>query len=71
MASDHFRAQVDRSEEPTFWILSSPAMDWFPIGNEAADWAVRDGVLSLQNLRDSIARIATLSTMNELFHATR
>ena len=66
MASDHFRAKVDRREEPTFWILSSPAMDWFPIGNEATDWATQEGVLSLQDLRASIPQIATLSTMNEL-----
>ena len=66
MSSDHFRAQANRREEPTFWILSSPAMDWFPIGNEATQWAMRDGVLSLQDLRDSIPRISTLSTMTEL-----
>lgn len=66
MISDHFRAQDNRREEPTFMIFSSPAMDWFPIGNEATDWATRDGVLSLQDLRDSIPRIATLSTMTEL-----
>lgn len=66
MSSDHFRARVDRREEPTFWILSSPAMDWFPIGIEATEWATGEGVLSLQDLRASIPRIATVSTMTEL-----
>lgn len=66
MASDYFRAQGNRREEPTFWILASPAMDWFPIGHEATDWAIRDGVLSLDDLRTNVPQIATLSTMNEL-----
>jgi hypothetical protein len=66
MSSDHYRVQVDRRKEPTFWILSSPAMDWFPIGVEAAAWSTSDGILSMQDLRDSISRIATVSTMTEL-----
>jgi len=66
MISDHFRAHVDRRQEPTFWMLCSPAMDWFPIGDEATKWATLDGVLSLENLRQSISEIATLATMTEL-----
>ncbi len=66
MISDHFRTEVDRREQPTFMIFSSPAMDWFPVGNEAAAWATQDGFLDLEELRESIPRIATLSLMTEL-----
>jgi choline dehydrogenase-like flavoprotein len=66
MISDHFRAEVDRREQPTFMIFASPAMDWFPVGNEAAEWATEEDRLSLQALRESIPRMATLSTMTEL-----
>ena len=66
MISDYFRARVDRRRQPTFMIFSSPAMDWFPIGNEATTWATTGESLSLKDLRESIPRMATLSTMTEL-----
>ena len=47
-------------------LFAAPAMDWFPIGNEATSWATRNNVLSLETLRASIRRIATLSGMTEL-----
>jgi choline dehydrogenase-like flavoprotein len=66
LISDHFRAQEDRAEQPSFMIFSSPAMDWFPIGNEATDWAIENDNLSLETLRKSIPQMATLSLMTEL-----
>ncbi len=66
MVTDHFRADVDRRDENTFWMLGSPAMDWFPVGIEAATWAMRGNVLSLDALRESIPRMVTLSGMVEL-----
>ena len=66
MVTDHFRVHVDRREENTFWMLGSPAMDWFPVGVEAATWAMRGDVLSLDALRESIPRMVTLSGMVEL-----
>jgi choline dehydrogenase-like flavoprotein len=71
MSSEYFRAEQDRRERPTFWILASPAMDWFPVGNEATDWATEDGILSLSALRESIPRMATVSGMTELEGAGR
>jgi choline dehydrogenase-like flavoprotein len=66
MVTEHFRAAVDRRDENTFWMLGSPAMDWFPVGVEAATWAMRGDVLSLDTLRESIPRMVTLSGMVEL-----
>lgn len=66
MVSDHFRAGVNRREEPTFMIFAAPAMDWFPIGYDASAWATRGNVLSLDELRQSIPQMATLSLMTEL-----
>lgn len=66
MICDHFRAQEDRREQPTFMILASPAMDWFPVGNEAATWATENAVLSLEKIRESIPQMATLTTMTEM-----
>ena len=66
MASEHFRAQGNRREQPAFMLFAAPAMDWFPIGNEATSWATQNDVLSLQALRTSVPQIATLSGMTEL-----
>jgi choline dehydrogenase-like flavoprotein len=66
ISSEHFRAQSNRREQPAFMLFAAPAMDWFPIGNEATSWATRNNVLSLETLRASIQRIATLSGMTEL-----
>jgi choline dehydrogenase-like flavoprotein len=66
MATEHFRAQNNRREQPAFMLFAAPAMDWFPIGNEATSWATKGNVLSLQDLRASIPQIATLSGMTEL-----
>jgi choline dehydrogenase-like flavoprotein len=66
MITDYFRDQNDRTEQPTSWMLASPAMDWFPVGNEATSWATNGDFLSLQNLRENIPHIATLATMTEL-----
>ncbi len=64
--SDHFRAQKDRREQPNFMLFAAPAMDWFPIGNEATSWATNGDTLSLEKLRQNIPQIATLSGMTEL-----
>jgi len=66
MITDYYRAQEGRSEHPTFTLFGSPAIDWFPIGNEAAEWSVADETLSLEHLRESIPNIVTLSGMCEL-----
>lgn len=66
MVTDHFRARQDRRERPTFWMLASPAMDWFPVGIEATDWSTESDVLSLDAVRQSIPRMVTLSGMMEL-----
>ena len=66
MVTEHFRQDVDRREDNTYWMLGSPAMDWFPVGIEAAMWSTRGDVLSLDALRESIPRMVTLSGMAEL-----
>jgi choline dehydrogenase-like flavoprotein len=66
VATDHFRVNVNRREENTFWMLASPAMDWFPVGVEASTWATQNGTLSLAGVRESIPRMATVSGMVEL-----
>jgi choline dehydrogenase-like flavoprotein len=66
MISDHFRVHNDRRERPTFMIFSSPAMDWFPIGNEATSWATESDKLSIDALVKSVPHMATLSAMTEL-----
>ncbi len=66
MISDHFRAQKDRSEQPPLLIVGSPANDWAPAGSEAALWATRDGILSLDGLRKIIPQIATVWVFTEL-----
>jgi choline dehydrogenase-like flavoprotein len=66
MITEHFRAQGDRDKQPGYLIFSSPAMDWFPVGVEATDWAIRDDVLHMDEVRASIPRMATLATMTEI-----
>jgi choline dehydrogenase-like flavoprotein len=66
VATDHFRVNVNRREENTFWMLASPAMDWFPVGVEASMWATDGATLSLDGVRRSIPRMATISGMVEL-----
>jgi choline dehydrogenase-like flavoprotein len=66
IVTDHFRVPKDRRQQPTFLLFASPAMDWFPIGNEATLWATKKNILSLETVRNSISRIATLSAMTEL-----
>jgi len=65
MVSDHFRRPSSRTEQPTFTIYASPAMDWFPVGNEATMWATQNNILSFENLKDSLPNMATLSIMTE------
>jgi choline dehydrogenase-like flavoprotein len=66
MISDHFRAMGDRRDTPSFIIFTAPAMDWFPVGIEATEWSIEDGVLSLTELRGSLPNMATLAIMTEL-----
>ncbi len=66
MLSEHFRAKVDRREQPTFEFFAAPAMDWYPIGNEATQWATKDTILSLENLRKEIPQMVTLTAFCEL-----
>ena len=65
MVSDHFRSLNNRAEQPTFTIYTSPAMDWFPVGNEAAMWSTQGNNISLEALRKRIPHMATLSIMTE------
>ncbi len=66
MISDHFRAQKDRREQPSFTIFGSPAIDWVPVGEDAPAWATRGDTLSLKKLREIIPQLATLWVMTEL-----
>jgi len=65
MVSDYFRNINNRAEQPTFTIYASPAMDWFPIGNEATTWSTNGNRISFENLKDSLPNMATLSIMTE------
>ena len=65
MVSEHFRTNSNRKEQPTFTMFASPAMDWFPVGNEATTWSIQENILSLKNLTDRIPNMATLSIMTE------
>lgn len=66
MISDHFRRPESRRELPSFNILASPAMDWFPVGNEATDWSTHGEVLDLDELRERLQRMAVISLQTEL-----
>lgn len=66
MITDYYRSSALRRDIPSFNIMGSPAMDWFPIGNEAIRWSIRDDTLSLQEVRERIPRIAVLSTQSEI-----
>ncbi len=66
MISEHFRTQINRREQPSFMMLGSPAMDWFPIGNEATQWSTHDNNFSLENLRKGIPQIATITAFTEI-----
>jgi len=65
MISDHFRAQNDRVEQPTFSLFASPAMDWFPVGNEATMWAAHNNNLSLESLRHGLSQMVTITSYAE------
>lgn len=64
--SDHFRARRDRRERPGFTIFASPAVDWVPVGSDAARWAIAGDLLSLEALRQAIPRMASVYIMTEL-----
>ncbi len=66
MISEHFRMRVNRHEEPTFIVFASPALDWYPVGMYAAEWAVKGDSISLNDLRESIPRMIGLYIMTEL-----
>ncbi len=66
MVSDHFRSPLNRKGQPSFTIFASPAMEWFPVGNEAAMWSAHNNILSFEDLRKSIPQMATLTGMTEL-----
>jgi choline dehydrogenase-like flavoprotein len=66
MNSDHFRVNVDRREQPTFMLFTAPAIDWVPAGIYATEWASKGDILDLNELRDSISRIAFMYAMTEL-----
>ena len=65
MVSDHFRKNINRTMQPTFTIFASPAMDWFPIGNEATMWSTQQKILSIDEIKASLPNMATLSIMTE------
>lgn len=64
--SDHYRARKDRRERPGFTIFASPAVDWVPVGSDAAKWAIAGDILSLEKLRQAIPRMASVYIMTEL-----
>ena len=66
MITDYYRSSEVGRNIPSFNILASPAMDWFPIGNEATRWSIHDDTLSLHELRERIPRIAVISTQCEI-----
>jgi len=66
MMTDHYRSAELRRNIPSFSLLGSPAMDWFPIGADATNWSIHDDTLSLRELRERIPRIAVLSTQSEI-----
>lgn len=65
MISDHFRINVNRMEQPTFSVFASPAMDWFPVGIEATAWATKENGLSLQDIRNSLSNMVTVTSYSE------
>ena len=65
MISDHFRTQINRVEQPTFSLFASPAMDWFPVGNEATMWATQNNALSLDDLRKRLSQMVTITAYAE------
>jgi len=66
MNCEHFRARGDRREQPGFILFPAPAIDWYPIGNEATAWATRGDTLSLAEVRASIPRMVGVYAMTEL-----
>lgn len=66
MVSEHFRTQIDRAVRAGFLLLGAPAMDWFPVGDEATTWSLHDSRLSLEEVRERLPRMATISGMTEL-----
>jgi choline dehydrogenase-like flavoprotein len=66
MSSDHLRVKLNRREQPGIIILGSPSMDWFPVGNEAVTWSTHDDELSLEDVRENVSQLATISLMTEL-----
>jgi choline dehydrogenase-like flavoprotein len=66
MISDHFRAQNNRHEHPSYMIFGAPAVDWDSVAAEATEWSLKGDVLSLEHLRRSIPQMATVYTMTEL-----
>jgi len=40
-------------------------MDWFPVGNEATMWASRNNILSLENLRQGLSQMVTITSYAE------
>ena len=66
MITDYYRSSKLKRDTPSFNILGSPAMDWFPIGNEATRWSIHGETLSLQEVRERIPRIAILSAQTEI-----
>jgi choline dehydrogenase-like flavoprotein len=65
MITDHFRAKIDRSEHPPL-VLFTAAMDMFPVGNQALNWASDSTTLNLKTLRESLPQMVTLGAFTEL-----
>jgi choline dehydrogenase-like flavoprotein len=66
MMTDHFRINDDRRRIPTFSIFGSPATDWINIGNAAMQWATKDNIISLNELRSGMKKYISLWTQTEL-----
>jgi choline dehydrogenase-like flavoprotein len=66
MICEYPRVHNNRREQPGFILFPAPSIDWYPIGIEATAWATRGDTLSLDELRASIPRMASVYAMTEL-----
>jgi len=66
MICEHPRVRNNRREQPGFILFPAPAIDWYPVGNEATAWGTRGDTLSFSEMRASIPRMAGVYAMTEL-----
>lgn len=66
MSCEYGRAQVDRREEPSWFLAGMPSSPYTRAGSLSLPWARTGDRLSMTRLRESLSRIADLVTFNEL-----